>query len=108
MLREIDFAKVSDGKFYQLGDMVKADCQGCAGCSECCRGMGTSIVLDPLDVHRISSGLGNATMMEKAFSIFCRSMNVRSQTRQKSRSANGSTLRTSNGTTPTSVTGTII
>ena len=47
MLREIDFAKVSDGKFYQLGDMVKADCQGCAGCSECCRGMGTSIVLGP-------------------------------------------------------------
>ena len=39
MLREIDFAKVSDGKFYQLGDMVKADCQGCAGCSECCRGL---------------------------------------------------------------------
>ena len=60
MLREIDFAKVSDGKFYQLGDMVKADCQGCAGCSECCRGMGTSIVLDPLDVHRISSGLGKS------------------------------------------------
>ena len=56
MLREIDFAKVSDGKFYQLGDMVKADCQGCAGCSECCRGMGTSIVLDPLDVHRWQTG----------------------------------------------------
>ena len=60
MLRKIDFAKVSDGKFYQLGDMVKVDCQGCAGCSECCRGMGTSIVLDPLDVHRISSGLGKS------------------------------------------------
>ncbi|WP_346663338.1 YkgJ family cysteine cluster protein [uncultured Merdimonas sp.] len=60
MLREIDFAEVSDGKFYQPGDMVKADCQGCEGCCDCCRGMGTSIVLDPLDVHRISTGLGKS------------------------------------------------
>ena len=60
MLRDIDFDKVSDGKFYQSSDMAKVGCGGCKGCSSCCRGMGTSIVLDPLDVHRISSGLGKS------------------------------------------------
>lgn len=58
MLREIDLDQVSDGKFYQVNDMAKADCGGCQGCSSCCRGMGESILLDPLDLYRISSGLG--------------------------------------------------
>lgn len=57
MLRNIDLQKVSDGKLYGINDMVKADCGGCEGCSACCQGMGCSIVLDPLDVHRISCGL---------------------------------------------------
>lgn len=57
MLRKIDIHEVSDGKFYGLGDMVKADCGGCQGCSSCCHGMGSSIILDPLDIHRISMGL---------------------------------------------------
>lgn len=57
MLREIDIHEVSDGKFYELNDMVKADCGGCQGCSSCCHGMGSSIILDPLDIHRISTGL---------------------------------------------------
>ncbi|MFR3530888.1 MAG: YkgJ family cysteine cluster protein, partial [Lachnospiraceae bacterium] len=60
MLRELDFNEISDGKFYQSQDMVRADCGGCKGCSSCCRGMGSSIVLDPLDVHRIASGLGKS------------------------------------------------
>lgn len=37
--------------------MVKADCGGCDGCSDCCRGMGSSIQLDPYDVHRLEAGL---------------------------------------------------
>ena len=60
MLRELDFNEISDGKFYQSQDMVRADCGGCKGCSSCCRGMGSSIVLDPLDVHRIASDLGKS------------------------------------------------
>lgn len=60
MLREIDFDQVSDGKFYRVNDMVKADCGGCKDCSSCCRGMGDSIVLDPLDLHRICTGLGKS------------------------------------------------
>lgn len=42
-------------KLYKAGDMVKADCGGCQGCSECCRGMGDSIKLDPLDVYRLET-----------------------------------------------------
>ena len=57
MLREIDLAEVSDGKLYTNNDMVKTDCGGCTGCSDCCRGMGSSIILDPFDVYRMSHGL---------------------------------------------------
>ena len=58
MQREIDMQEVSDGKFYGLRDMVKAGCDDCKGCSDCCRGMGNSIVLDPYDVFRLATGLG--------------------------------------------------
>ena len=60
MKREIDINEISDGRRYSLNDMVKADCQDCVGCSDCCRGMGGSIVLDPLDVHRLMEGTGLA------------------------------------------------
>jgi len=56
MERNIDLKEVSDGKLYGLDDMVRADCAGCEGCFACCQGMGTSVVLDPLDVHRLSEG----------------------------------------------------
>lgn len=58
MKREIDINEISDGRRYGLNDMVKADCQDCQGCSDCCRGMGGSIVLDPLDLHRLCEGTG--------------------------------------------------
>lgn len=58
MLREIDLKEISDGKLYGSNDMVRADCFGCTGCSRCCRGMGESIVLDPLDVSRLRNCLG--------------------------------------------------
>lgn len=57
MERDIDMSQVSDGRFYTANDLVKADCQGCHGCSACCRGMGTSITLDPLDIYRLCVGL---------------------------------------------------
>lgn len=57
MLRDCDLNEISDGKKYRLTDMVKADCDGCYGCSACCHGMGSSIVLDPLDFYRISQHL---------------------------------------------------
>lgn len=58
MRREIDLREVSDGKLYDVNDMAKLGCQDCEGCSACCRGMGESIILDPLDVFRITSYLG--------------------------------------------------
>lgn len=57
MERQVELKEISDGKLYGLDDLVRADCAGCAGCSACCRGMGASIVLDPLDVHRLCMGL---------------------------------------------------
>lgn len=54
MERDIDLNEVSDGKLYSSNDMVKADCNGCEGCSKCCHDMGKSLVLDPLDVYNIS------------------------------------------------------
>lgn len=57
MLRNIDLNEISDGKLYTSNDLAKTDCGGCHGCSACCHGMGTSITLDPLDFHRLSTGL---------------------------------------------------
>ena len=53
MKRNIDLNEISDGRLYSSGDMVKADCHDCAGCSACCRGMGDSIKLDPMDIWRL-------------------------------------------------------
>lgn len=57
MERNIDMQEVSDGKRYGLNDMVKAGCDNCKGCSACCHGMGNSIVLDPYDIYRLTTGL---------------------------------------------------
>lgn len=57
MLREVDIKDISDGRLYSSGDMVKADCKDCVGCHDCCRGMGDSIVMDPYDVWRMTTGL---------------------------------------------------
>ena len=57
MKRNIDLKEISDGRLYTANDMVKADCHECVGCSSCCHGMGKSIVLDPLDIHRLCYGL---------------------------------------------------
>ncbi len=58
MKRAVTLEEISDGKLYGLNDMVKADCNDCEGCSACCRGMGSSITLDPLDTWRLTQGLG--------------------------------------------------
>ncbi|MCM1048963.1 MAG: YkgJ family cysteine cluster protein [Clostridiales bacterium] len=45
---------------YSLNDMVKAGCNDCMGCSDCCRGMGQSIVLDPYDIWQLECNLGSS------------------------------------------------
>ena len=54
MKRQMDMAAISDGKLYNTNDMVKAGCNGCGGC---CKGMGQSIILDPLDMFRMTANL---------------------------------------------------
>jgi len=53
MKRNVSLEEISDGKLYELNDMVKAGCNDCMGCSTCCQGMGSSIILDPLDIYRL-------------------------------------------------------
>lgn len=53
MKRNIDLNEISDGRLYSSGDMVKVDCHDCEGCSACCQGMGSSILLDPMDLWRL-------------------------------------------------------
>ena len=60
MKRQVTMEEISDGKLYTSNDLVKADCGDCEGCHACCTGMGSSIVLDPLDIVRISRGTGAA------------------------------------------------
>lgn len=57
MKRNVDINEISDGKLYTANDMVKAGCDGCKGCSACCAGMGDTVVLDPLDIYRLTSYL---------------------------------------------------
>ncbi len=58
MKRQVSIEEISDGRLYDKNDMVRAGCGGCKGCSACCRGMGGSVILDPLDVFRLTAGLG--------------------------------------------------
>ena len=60
MKRNASLEEISDGRLYGPNDMVKADCHGCKGCSDCCQGMGGSIILDPYDVYRLTTGLGKS------------------------------------------------
>lgn len=57
MKRNVTLEEISDGNLYEANDMVKADCQDCKGCSDCCQGMGDTVILDPLDVHRLCAEL---------------------------------------------------
>lgn len=52
--------EISDGKLYDLNDMVKADTRGCKGCSACCQGNTDEIVLNPFDMYEIARGTGRS------------------------------------------------
>lgn len=57
MKRNIDLNEITDGRFYTVNDMVRADCQDCVGCSKCCHEMVDTIILDPLDIFRLTKNL---------------------------------------------------
>lgn len=49
--------KETDGRIYNKNDMVKLECGDCAGCFQCCQGMGTSVSLNPYDVWQLERNL---------------------------------------------------
>lgn len=57
MKREVGIDEISDGKLYGPDDLVKAGCNDCKDCSACCHDMGNSIILDPFDIYRLTTGL---------------------------------------------------
>jgi hypothetical protein len=57
MKRYVSLEEISDGRLYTANDMVKADCGDCQGCSACCENMADTIILDPLDIHRLTCNL---------------------------------------------------
>ena len=57
MKRQVSLEEISDGRLYGPNDLVKADCGDCRGCSDCCHGMGSSVILDPMDVYRLTGEL---------------------------------------------------
>lgn len=69
MKRNIDLKDISDGKLYSCNDLVKTDCHGCVGCSDCCHGMGESIILDPIDVFHLqkATGLDFSTLVNEKY-----------------------------------------
>lgn len=60
MKRQVELKDISDGRLYDSEDMVRADCGDCKGCHACCCGSGDTIILDPMDVMRLSHGLGKS------------------------------------------------
>lgn len=55
MRSENRLEEISDGKIYDINDMVKADAGGCDGCSACCHGVGDLFSLSPYDIYMICS-----------------------------------------------------
>lgn len=66
-----DLSDISDGKIYDSNDMARLACGNCAGCSVCCEDMGASIILDPMDVWRLSIGTGKSfeTLLQREISL---------------------------------------
>ena len=49
--------EISDGKLYDIEDMVKADTCSCNGCSDCCKDVGDLVVLTPFDIYEMTTYL---------------------------------------------------
>ncbi|MGN6710054.1 YkgJ family cysteine cluster protein [Anaerocolumna jejuensis] len=57
MKRQVNLNEISDGGLYGSNDLVEVTCNGCKGKASCCHGMGSSIILDPYDIYRLTSNL---------------------------------------------------
>lgn len=59
MRRNVSLDEISDGRLYSRNDMVRAGCRDCRGCSDCCSSMGSTVILDPYDMYRLTAGMGS-------------------------------------------------
>jgi len=57
MKPQVTLGTISDGKLYDIGNLVKANTNGCKDCSACCHGIIDFITLNPYDVHVLSKQL---------------------------------------------------
>ena len=71
MLREQSLEEIYDGRFYTPDDYVPVGCEDCAGCSDCCRNTGDSIILDPFDMYMLCRAVGKifTDMIEQEIEI---------------------------------------
>ena len=71
MLRDQELTEIYDGHFYTPEDAVPLGCHDCAGCSDCCRETGDSIILDPWDMYMLTKGTGKTftDMIEREIEI---------------------------------------
>lgn len=58
MIAKVSLNDISDGRLYDINDMVKADTGGCNGCSACCHGVGEMVQLTPFDAFAMTRHLG--------------------------------------------------
>lgn len=57
MKSNIILENISDGHFYDINDMVRADTNGCEDCSACCQDVGDLVTLTPFDLYEIKHAL---------------------------------------------------
>ncbi|MBQ9233456.1 MAG: YkgJ family cysteine cluster protein [Lachnospiraceae bacterium] len=69
MFREVTMEEISDGRTYELNDMVKCDTGDCKDCHKCCTGMGSSVIIDPFDVWKLKNELklGFEELLQKGY-----------------------------------------
>lgn len=58
MLRDMNLSTQTDGKRYSYNDMARLGCEDCKGCSECCKTVEDTIILDPYDLYLLMKGTG--------------------------------------------------
>ncbi|MBI9010864.1 MAG: YkgJ family cysteine cluster protein [Clostridiales bacterium] len=48
---------ISDGKIYDINDLVNVDTENCNRCSACCHNIGEMVELTPFDIHEMVKSL---------------------------------------------------
>lgn len=53
MIRAMDIKQLEEMKRLSSNDMARILCDDCKGCSQCCRTVGDTILLDPYDIYNL-------------------------------------------------------